>query len=189
MTPTRGRSGNGIDTSRYQNSGTKSDQNRRKVNLHVSNGINTVLWPVSLDDNARFTGFLLFPVWMHTLFYLHWKHIHPVHSLLQLILGRGRHGVDVLIASVVLGVGIHAEHLKDSVKHTVQAAAPYPSCQHMSNVVLLNMGLLLCAWTDNECAIQQTHCRYSHDKPVIMLANLSEREIREVQSLEQTAPT
>lgn len=62
-------------------------------------------------------------MWIHTLFYLHWEDVHPVHSLLQLKFSRGRHGVNILIMSVVLCVGISAVHLKDSIQYTVQITA------------------------------------------------------------------
>lgn len=55
-----------------------------------------------------------------TLVYFHWKHVHLFHSLLQLVLSRGGHRVDVLIVPVILCIGISAVHLKDSIKYTVR---------------------------------------------------------------------
>lgn len=48
-----------------------------------------------------------------TFLQLHGEEVEPLHALLQLVLGRGRHGIHVLIAAVVILVGVSAEHLGD----------------------------------------------------------------------------
>lgn len=49
--------------------------------------------------------------WSLTLLQLHRKQLQPLHSLLQLVFRRGRHGVHILIASVIVLIGVGAEYL------------------------------------------------------------------------------
>lgn len=46
-----------------------------------------------------------------TFFQLHGKQVQLLHSLLQLVLGGGRHGIDVIVAAVVVFVGVSGEDL------------------------------------------------------------------------------
>lgn len=88
---------------------------------------------------------------IQTLFNLHWKNVHLVHSLLQLKLSRGRHRVDIFIVPVVVGVRVGAVHLMGNSKHTFRS---------------------LHVFTEERPA-KRTICSYWRDKTLFMLANLS----------------
>lgn len=49
--------------------------------------------------------------WPLTLFQLHREQLQPFHPLLQLVLSRGRHGIHILVATIVVLIGVGAEHL------------------------------------------------------------------------------
>lgn len=48
-----------------------------------------------------------------TFLQLHGEQVQPLHPLLQLVLGRGRHGVHILVAPVVVLVRVGGEDLQE----------------------------------------------------------------------------
>lgn len=51
-----------------------------------------------------------------TFFQFHGKQVQLLHSLLQLVLGGGRHGIHVIVAAVVVFIGVSGEDLNAGFK-------------------------------------------------------------------------
>lgn len=58
-----------------------------------------------------------------TFLQLHGEQVQPLHPLLQLVLGRGRHGVHILVAPVVVLVRVGGEDLQEE-EQTDQTQIP-----------------------------------------------------------------